>query len=50
MNKKNIFRLGIGLTVIGLIITLVGFTMAGWQMDKYHEEAPISWYRTVRFN
>lgn len=50
MSKKLLFRLGVGLTIGGMIITLVGFTLAGWQFDKYREEAPISWYRTVRFN
>ncbi|OJG72274.1 hypothetical protein RV12_GL000980 [Enterococcus quebecensis] len=42
--------MGLGLTLIGFIIMLIGFTMAGWQMDKYHQETPSPWYRTVHFN
>lgn len=49
MGKKMFFKIGVGLTVIGLVITLTGFSMTGWQLDKY-QEAPRSWYRTVYFN
>ncbi|WP_170923010.1 hypothetical protein A5821_001948 [Enterococcus sp. 7F3_DIV0205] len=49
-NKKILIRIGVGLTVIGLIIALAGFTMAGFQLDKYREEGTISWYRTIRFD
>lgn len=49
-NKKKLFRVGVGLTIIGLIITLAGFSMAGGQLEKYREDGPHSWYRTIQFN
>ncbi|OJG25927.1 hypothetical protein RU98_GL000804 [Enterococcus caccae] len=39
------FKIGISLTILGLVITIIGFALSGGQIDKYKFEQR-SWYRT----
>lgn len=46
--RKGLLKLGISLTILGLVIGMIGFTMSGGQIDKYKFEKH-SWYRTFYF-
>lgn len=47
-NKKPLFKIGISLTIAGLVIAMIGFALSGGQVDKYKFEQH-SWYRTFYF-
>lgn len=48
INKKSLMKIGVSLTVLGLVLAMIGFALSGGQIDKYKFEQH-SWYRTFYF-
>ncbi|MGM0125171.1 hypothetical protein IGI37_002569 [Enterococcus sp. AZ194] len=50
MIKKRVnelFKLGILMTAVGLLIGFIGFSLSGWDYKAYSQGNPHAWYRTV---
>lgn len=49
-NKKKLIGISIGLVVIGILITGIGFGIQGSGLNSQKENEPRRWYQTIRID
>ncbi|MGL4990355.1 MAG: hypothetical protein ACRCYE_04655 [Sarcina sp.] len=48
--KKKLLLSGIGLIIVGFMITITGFAIASFDMNLFEYDGEYKWYRTIGYD